>query len=68
MERNLSCVQSLPPSELNALAPLRVGAIAHRIFESAEDPAKVRELAQELIDLEPHILTMLIDRGEALPE
>lgn len=68
MTKAISCEQSKPVSELNALAPMRVGGLAHAIIDHAEDPAKVRELAQEIVDLEPDLLAMLIERAEATPE
>lgn len=70
MEKTTSYQLSLPVSELNALAPLRVGGLARGILEAAKagDLAKVKELAQGLIDLEPDILAMLIERAEGTPE
>ena len=64
----LSCKPSLPPSELNALAPLRVGGLAQAILDNAEDPAKVRELASDLLELEPHLLGLLVASAEGTPE
>ena len=66
--KNSSSAQSLPPSELNALAPLRVGGIAQQILDNAEDPAKVRALARDLMALEPDLLEMLITSAEGTPE
>lgn len=70
MKKATSLKSSLPPSELNALAPLRVGGLARGILEAAKagDLEKVKELAQGLLDLEPHIHAMLIERAEGTPE
>ncbi len=59
---------SAPPFELNALAPLRIGGLAQALLDNAENPDQVRRIARELLDLEPHILAMLIDVAEATPE
>jgi len=38
------------------------------LLENAEDPAEVRRIAGELLDLEPHLLAMLVDAGEKIRE
>jgi len=52
---------------LNALAPLRVGGIAQAILDNKDNPVEVERIAKELLDLEPHLLEMLIEEGEEAP-
>ena len=68
MPKTISLKSSSQRFELNALAPLRVGGLAKALLENAEDPAEVRRIAGELLDLEPHLLAMLVDAGEKIRE
>lgn len=68
MTRATLCESSTRQSELNALAPLRVEGLAQLILDHAEDPAKVREYAHELLSLGPDLLAMLVAQAEGLPE
>jgi hypothetical protein len=63
-----SSKSSQPQFELNALAPLRIRGLANALLENKNNPAEVERLANELLDLEPHILAMLIAESEKLPE
>ena len=67
MPKTTSFKPSSPPFELNALAPLRVGGIAKAILDNKNNPAEVERLAKELLELEPHLLEMLIAEGEKAP-
>ena len=68
MQKSTSLKSSSPRFELNALAPLRVGGLAKALLENAEDPAEVRRIAGELLDLEPHLLELLVAEGDRAPE
>ena len=59
---------SLPPSELNALAPLRVPGLAKAILENKDNPAEIERLGQELMELSRHLIELLITESEKLPE
>lgn len=54
------------PSELNALAPLRIRGIAEQIRENVDDRAAVLALVDQLLELEPHIIMLLIETGDAI--
>ena len=65
--KNTFSKPSSPQFELNALAPLRIGGIAQAILDNKNNPAEVERLAKELLELEPHLLEMLIAEGEKAP-
>ncbi len=65
--KNTSLKSSSPQFELNALAPLRIGGLARALLENKDNPAEVERLANELLNLEPHILELLIAEGEKAP-
>jgi len=67
MVKNISLESSSPPFELNALAPLRIGGLARALLENKDNPVEVERLAKELLDLEPHILELLVIEGEKTP-
>ena len=50
-----------------ALALLRVGGLAPSLLENKNNPAEVERIANELLALEPHLLEMLIAKGEKTP-
>jgi hypothetical protein len=39
-----------------------------QLIENKSDPAKVEKLANDLLELEPHLLALLIEEGEKSPE
>jgi hypothetical protein len=63
-----SLKSSSPPFELNALAPLRIRGLAMQLIENKSDPARVEKLANDLLELEPHLLALLIEESEKTPE
>jgi hypothetical protein len=65
--KNTSFEQSPPQFELNALAPLRVGGLARALLENKNNPTEVERIAKELLDLEPHLIELLIAEGEKAP-
>ncbi len=65
--KNTSLKSSSPGFELNALAPLRVGGLAEALIENKDNPIEVERIARELLDLEPHLLELLIVEGEKTP-
>jgi len=68
MPKTTSLKSSSPRFELNALAPLRVGGLAKSLLENKENPREVERIARELLDLEPHLLELLVAEGERAPE
>jgi len=64
--KNTSSEQSSPQFELNALAPLKVGELARSLLENKNNPAEVERIARELLELEPHLIELLIAEGEKL--
>lgn len=65
--KNTSLKSSPPQFELNALAPLRIGGLAQALLDNKDNPTEVERIARELLDLEPHILELLIAEGEKSP-
>ncbi len=65
--KNTSSKPSLPQSELNALAPLRVPGIAQALLDHKDNPAEIEKLARELMDLSHHLIELLIAEGEKAP-
>ncbi len=61
--------QSSPQFELNALAPLRIAGLARKIIKAnAGQNAEIDRLANELLDLQPHIIEMLCSEADKLEE
>jgi hypothetical protein len=46
---------------------MRVGGLARALLEDKNNPAEVERIARELLDLEPHLLELLIAEGEKAP-
>lgn len=65
--KSTSLKSSSQRSELNALAPLRIGGLAQMIIDHKNDPDKVEMFAKELLDLVPDILELLIAEAEKAP-
>lgn len=62
--KNTSLKSSQPQFELNALAPLRLPGLVEGLRENADNPIQVHRIANEIEDLIPHILELLIVEGE----
>lgn len=65
--KNISSKSSQQRSELNALAPLRIGGLAQSLLEHKNNPKEVERIARELLALEPDILALLVNEAEKTP-